>query len=212
MGIFLYARSFELLVKLGQLPIMDRLANTTKTIAEGEVLQLVNVKNPSISESQYMDVITGKTAILFAASAETSAILSGLNETDTRALHQYGLHLGLAFQLIDDVLDYAGNAQDMGKNVGDDLAEGKVTLPLIHAMANSSDEDKAHLKQAIRKGSLDNLDSVMTIIQRTDSVNYTRTKAVEQSLIAKKALEHFTECEAKTALLSLADIAVERDR
>lgn len=209
-GDFLYARSFELLVKLGNLDIMDRLANTTRTIAEGEVLQLANIKNPSTTEAQYMDVITGKTAILFAASAETSGILSNFTAEQTGALADYGLNLGLAFQLIDDVLDYAGDAIDMGKNVGDDLAEGKVTLPLIHAMANSSESDSKLIRKTIRKGGLDNLAEVMTIIERAESLEYVKTKALAHAQTAKKALKDFPESTYKTALLSLADIAVSR--
>ncbi|WP_278802969.1 polyprenyl synthetase family protein, partial [Marinobacter nauticus] len=134
-GDFLYARAFEMMVELQSLPIMNVLSHATAVIAEGEVMQLMNVKNPDLSEDQYMVVIHNKTAMLFEAASHTGALLAGASAEQENALKDYGKHLGLAFQLVDDVLDYQGDAETMGKNVGDDLAEGKTTLPLIYAMA-----------------------------------------------------------------------------
>ncbi|MEP2613840.1 polyprenyl synthetase family protein, partial [Marinobacter alexandrii] len=134
-GDFLYARAFEMMVELESLPIMNVLSHATAVIAEGEVMQLMNVKNPDLTEEQYMKVIHNKTAMLFEAASHSGALLAGASQQQEKALQDYGKHLGLAFQLVDDVLDYRGDAETMGKNVGDDLAEGKATLPLIHAMA-----------------------------------------------------------------------------
>jgi len=209
-GDFLYARSFELLVKLANLEVMNRLANSTRVIAEGEVLQLMNVKNPDTSEAQYMDVISGKTAILFQASAETAAILSQCSKQQTKALADYGLHLGLAFQLIDDVLDYNGDAKALGKNVGDDLAEGKPTLPLIHAMENGTDEDAKLIRQCIRKGGLNHLNEVLVILERTGSLAYVEQKALNHAQLAKDSLADFPDSEYKEAMVALADLAVAR--
>ncbi|TCS37601.1 polyprenyl synthetase family protein [Reinekea marinisedimentorum] len=209
-GDFLYARSFELLVKIANLEVMNSLASTTRKIAEGEVLQLMNVKNPNTTEAQYMDVITGKTAILFEASAKTSGIISGCSAEQIEALAAYGLNLGLAFQLIDDVLDYSGDAEALGKNVGDDLAEGKPTLPLIHAMEHGSDDDAKLIRSCIRKGSLDQLEAVQAILKNNESIEYVEALAQKHAQIAKDALQGFADNKYKEALLSLADIAVER--
>jgi octaprenyl-diphosphate synthase len=209
-GDFLYARSFELLVKIANLDVMNSLASTTRKIAEGEVMQLMNVKNPNTTEAQYMDVITGKTAILFEASARTSGIISHCSSDEIDALAMYGLNLGLAFQLIDDVLDYSGDAETLGKNVGDDLAEGKPTLPLIHAMENGNDDEIKLIRSCIRKGSLDQLEEVQAIIKRNQSIEYVEAKALQHVQIAKNALAKFRDNRYKTALLNLADIAVER--
>lgn len=209
-GDFLYARSFEMLVALGNLDVMNSLAHATRVIAEGEVLQLTNVKNPNTSEEQYMEVIRGKTAILFQASAETSAIISGYEKADVKALAEYGLNLGLAFQLIDDVLDYAGDAAELGKNVGDDLAEGKPTLPLIHAMEYGTEDEKTLVRECIRKGGLVHLDTVMDIIRRNESLEYVTAKAEAHSEKAKACLANFPEGEHKTAMMALADLAVAR--
>ena len=211
-GDFLYARSFEMLVKLANLDVMGQLSGTTRVIAEGEVMQLMNVKNPNMSESQYMEVITGKTAILFKASTQTAAIISEYSNQQIEALADYGLQLGLAFQLIDDVLDYVGDSSKLGKNVGDDLAEGKPTLPLIHAMEHGNESDKKLIKECIRKGGLVHLEEVLQIITKTDSVNYVINKAQKHAEQAKARLAVFDDSDYKTALLSLADIAVAREK
>lgn len=210
-GDFLYARSFELLVALADLGVMDRLANTTRRIAEGEVAQLMNVKNPDVDEGHYMNVITGKTAILFQAAAETSAVLSSRPDAEAQALATYGLNLGLAFQLIDDALDYSGNADTLGKNVGDDLAEGKPTLPLIHAMATGSDTEKQQIRKIIRAGGTSHLEDVLEILHRNGSITHVTDKAHKMANDAKAAISNFPDSVYKEAMLALADIAVERD-
>ncbi|MGY8791214.1 MAG: polyprenyl synthetase family protein, partial [Pseudomonadales bacterium] len=141
-GDFIYSRAFELLVNIGDMAIMDVMASTTNKISEGEVLQLVNQHNPQATEADYMQVIHHKTAILFAAACKSAAILAGADNPTCESLHQFGLQVGMAFQLVDDVLDYSGSSETMGKNVGDDLAEGKPTLPLIYVMEHGSDADK----------------------------------------------------------------------
>lgn len=209
-GDFLYARSFEMLVELGNFEVMQSLSQATRVIAEGEVMQLMNVKNPDITEAQYMDVIKGKTAILFQASAETAATISGYNSAAVTALAQYGLNLGLAFQLIDDALDYAGDADALGKNVGDDLAEGKPTLPLIHAMEKGDEDDRKLVRNCIRKGGLVELDAVLAVIEKTDAIGYVTEKARAHAEAAKQAIAAFDNSASKQALLALADLAVSR--
>jgi len=210
-GDFLYARSFELLVKIGNLPVMDRLASTTRLIAEGEVMQLMNVKNPNTSEQQYMTVITGKTAILFQASAETAAILSGCSSAQTQAMAQYGLNLGLAFQLIDDILDYSGDSATLGKNVGDDLAEGKPTLPLIHAMAQGTDAEVKLIRHAIRKGGLGQMADILQILERTKALDYVEAKAIAHAKLAAASLAEFPASDYRRALTALTSLAVKRN-
>lgn len=210
-GDFLYARAFELLVDIGQMPVMNRLAVATRTIAEGEVLQLMNVRNPEASEDQYMEVIKGKTAVLFQASSETAALLSGQTEAEAERMAAYGLNLGLAFQLVDDVLDYDGDTEKLGKNVGDDLAEGKPTLPLIHAMAHASETEARLIRQAIRKGGLDNLEAVVDIVHRCGSIDYVKDKAADHAALALTQLDTFADSSYKEALVALTRIAVDRD-
>ncbi|MBN7770509.1 polyprenyl synthetase family protein [Marinobacter daepoensis] len=209
-GDFLYARAFEMMVELQNLPIMNVLSHATAVIAEGEVMQLMNVKNPDLTEQQYMAVIHNKTAMLFEASSHTGALLAGANSDQEKALRDYGNHLGLAFQLVDDVLDYQGDAAAMGKNVGDDLAEGKTTLPLIYAMANSSDEDRQLIRQAIRKGGLDDLPKVLAIVKASGAIEYTMTKAREQAQFARELLNCLPESDHRQALELLTDVAVAR--
>ncbi|MGB1091532.1 MAG: polyprenyl synthetase family protein [Oceanobacter sp.] len=211
-GDFLYSRSFEMMVELANLEVMKILSRTTSIIAEGEVLQLTNVKNPKVTEAQYMTVIQGKTAQLFEASTEGAATLLGTSAEVRESLRRYGQLLGLAFQLVDDVLDYEGDSEELGKNVGDDLAEGKPTLPLIHAMANADDEGRALVRQAIRKGGLDDMDAVMAVLKSCGSIQYTREKALEWAAEAKQSLNCLADSDAKTALAALADIAVARTK
>jgi len=209
-GDFLYSRSFQMLVELGNLKVMHILSGTTCIIAEGEVMQLTNVKNPNITEEQYYTVIQGKTAQLFEASTHGAAALLQAPEEVQEALRQYGKELGLAFQLIDDVLDYEGNADELGKNVGDDLAEGKPTLPLIHAMANADEEGRKLIRKAIRKGGLENMDEVMEVVRSTKSMEYTRQAANDCVARAEQQLELLPDSAAKEALRALARIAVSR--
>lgn len=209
-GDFLYSRAFEMMVELRSLPVMEILSNATCVIAEGEVLQLTNVKNPDTTKAQYMDVIHGKTAMLFEASTHSAAMLLELNPSQATALKEYGKELGMAFQLVDDVLDYEGDAEAMGKNVGDDLAEGKPTLPLIHAMSNANDADRDTIRQAIRKGGLDQLDDVMRIVRECGSLEYTRQQAQACRDRAQALLSELPASTARDALHALAAIAVER--
>ncbi|MEP1213589.1 MAG: octaprenyl diphosphate synthase [Marinobacter sp.] len=209
-GDFLYARAFEMMVELQSLRIMEVLSHATAVIAEGEVLQLMNVKNPDVSEEKYMEVIHNKTAMLFEAASHTGALLAGADEDREQALSAYGKHLGLAFQLVDDVLDYRGDAQAMGKNVGDDLAEGKTTLPLIYAMAKASDDEKQLIRRAIRKGGLDDLPRILQIVNQSGALEYTMEKAREQAALAAACLEAIPESGHKEALVMLTEIAVAR--
>ena len=209
-GDFLYARAFEMMVELRSLPIMEVLSHATAVIAEGEVLQLMNVKNPDVSEEKYMEVIHNKTAMLFEAASHTGALLAGANPEMEQALKDYGKHLGLAFQLVDEALDYTGDAGAMGKNVGDDLAEGKPTLPLIHAMANSSEEQRQQIRNAIRKGGLDDLPRILEIVNDSGALEYTMARAREQATLAKACVKKLPGSAHTTALDLLADLAVER--
>ncbi len=209
-GDFLYARAFEMMVELQNLRIMDVLSHATAVIAEGEVLQLMNVKNPDVSEDKYMEVIHNKTAMLFEAASHTGALLAGASEAQEKALSAYGKHLGLAFQLVDDVLDYRGDAETMGKNVGDDLSEGKTTLPLIYAMAEGTDDEKQLIRQAIRKGGLDDLPRILEIVNHSGALEYTMAKAREQAALAAACLNTLPESDHKEALTLLTDIAVAR--
>tara|TARA_Y100000052_G_C2934835_1_gene76731 strand:- start:32 stop:1000 length:969 start_codon:yes stop_codon:yes gene_type:complete len=211
-GDFLYSRSFEMLVELENLPVQKILATATSVIAEGEVLQLTNVKNPDTTEAQYMDVIQGKTAMLFEAATWGMASLLNRSEEEREAMRIYGRELGLAFQLIDDVLDYDGDAAAMGKNVGDDLAEGKPTLPLIHAMANGSEEQRKLVRSAIRKGGLEDMSEVLNIVHELGSIDYTRTKADNCVAEARRQLSILPEGPARDALDALALLAVQRNQ
>ena len=209
-GDFLYARAFEMMVELQNLRIMDVLSHATAVIAEGEVLQLMNVKNPDVSEDRYMEVIHNKTAMLFEAASHTGALLASANDDQEQALSAYGKHLGLAFQLVDDVLDYRGDAEAMGKNVGDDLAEGKTTLPLIYAMAEGSEDEKQLIRQAIRKGGLDDLPRILQIVNRSGALEYTMGKAREQAALAAACLKTLPDSDHKESLGLLTEIAVAR--
>lgn len=209
-GDFLYARAFEMMVELQSLPIMNVLSHATAVIAEGEVMQLMNVKNPDLTEEQYMVVIHNKTAMLFEAASHTGALLAGATNTQERALKDYGKHLGLAFQLVDDVLDYQGDAETMGKNVGDDLAEGKTTLPLIYAMANTGEHERQLIREAIRKGGLDHLPRVLEIVKGSGAIKYTMARAREQAQTARDLLACLPESDHRQALELLTDVAVAR--
>jgi octaprenyl-diphosphate synthase len=189
---------------------MRVLADATNTIAEGEVLQLINCGNPETTEEQYLDVIFRKTAKLFEAGTRIAAILAGLGETEQQAMAEYGRHLGTAFQLLDDVLDYSASAEALGKNVGDDLAEGKPTLPLIHAMQNGSLEQAELIKLAITQGGLDKLDEVLAAIESTGALTYTSEMAVRSAETAKQALSAIPESPFRDALAGLADFSVAR--
>ena len=211
-GDFLYSRSFQMMVELDDMRIMRILADTTNRIAEGEVLQLLNIGNPDTSEQAYLDVIERKTAVLFAAATRLGAVLGGIAQTDEDAFARYGLELGLAFQIADDVLDYASDADTLGKNIGDDLAEGKPTLPLILAIARSSPERAGFLKQAIRDGGRDALDEVLVAIKTTRALELARERARGHADAAREALQNVPASHALDALLVLADYAIDRTR
>ncbi|MEH6576674.1 MAG: octaprenyl diphosphate synthase [Amphritea sp.] len=209
-GDFLYSRAFQVMVEIGSMPVMEVISNATNIIAEGEVLQLLNAKNPDTTEEAYMQVILGKTAMLFEAATESGAILAEVASEQREALRLFGRHIGIAFQIIDDVMDYLSSAEEMGKNVGDDLAEGKATLPLIHAMRTGSDEQRQLIRQAIRKGGLDDLQPIMEIIHATGSIEYARETAYAEADKAIQALNALPDSSFKDTLKQLADLAVKR--
>jgi octaprenyl-diphosphate synthase len=211
-GDFLYSRSFQMMVELDSMRVMRILADTTNRIAEGEVLQLLNIGNPDTGEQAYLDVIERKTAVLFAAATRLGAVLAGLPQAQEDALAQYGLDLGYAFQIADDVLDYASDASTLGKNIGDDLAEGKPTLPLIVAIARSEPTQAARLKAAIQAGGLDSLDDVLAAIHATGALDASRERAHAYAQRARDALGALPVSDARDALALLADYAVDRTR
>ncbi len=209
-GDYLYSRSFQMMVKIHNLEVMALLSRTTNAIAEGEVMQLLNCGSSDTTEEQYLDTIQSKTAILFAAATQLGALITNQSQTIQDSLYQYGLHLGTAFQLVDDVLDYTADAATMGKNVGDDLAEGKPTLPIIHAIEHTQGKDKATLIEAIENGNRDNLEKVLSIIGQTRSLEYTSAAALEQCKLAKKSIEVLPDSRAKQALNDIVDFSVDR--
>lgn len=209
-GDFLYSRAFQMMVAIGEMGIMAELANTTNVISEGEVQQLVNARNPEVTEENYMTVIHKKTAALFEAACETAAILAGADAATRKAARSYGYHLGVAFQLVDDVLDYQGDAEELGKNVGDDLAEGKPTLPLIYTINNGSQEEAELVKQAIINSSLDKLQQIVDIVQRRGGLEYTQQCAQDHINKAKQAIGQLPDTEFRSAMEDLADFAIER--
>lgn len=210
-GDFLYTRSFQMMVTLESMKVMNILADATNVISEGEVLQLMNCNDPDTTEKSYFDVIYGKTARLFEAATQLAAVISDCDETIEDAMRLYGMHLGTAFQLIDDVMDYSSQADDMGKNVGDDLAEGKPTLPLLHAMWNCEGEQKQQIRNAIENGNgLDHLNAILATMKSTGSLEYTINKAESEADAAITQLSILPESEYKQALIALAHIAVNR--
>ncbi|MEW8658736.1 MAG: polyprenyl synthetase family protein [Candidatus Thiodiazotropha endolucinida] len=210
-GDFLYSRSFEMMVDVGRMPVMDVLSHATNRIAEGEVLQLLNVHNPDTSEAEYMEVIKRKTATLFEAGTRLGGIISEVTEDQQQALADYGLHLGIAFQLVDDALDYNAENTEIGKNIGDDLAEGKPTLPLIQAMKCADQEKRRRLANIIENGGLEEIDFVMQAIADSDAISYTQQLAHQQAQQAKHALEALPDTPYRQALSSLADFSVARN-
>jgi len=209
-GDFLYSRAFQMMVELKALRILDVMANATNTIAEGEVLQLMNCNNPDTSETDYMEVIYRKTAKLFEAGARIGAILAGQDETVEQALVSYGRHLGQAFQLVDDALDYDATPEEFGKNTGDDLAEGKPTLPLIYAMAHGSAAERHMIREAIETGGTRNLTSIQLAIETSGGLRYTAERARQEVEIAIKALAPVPASKFRDGLLGLAQFAIHR--
>ncbi len=210
-GDFLYSRAFQMMVKLQNMRVMEILSETTNIIAEGEVLQLLNIHNADITEQAYLKVIHFKTAKLFEAATRLGAVLSGANNTDETALAHYGMRLGTAFQLIDDVLDLSGDVGQIGKNLGDDLSEGKPTLPLLIAMQRGNAAQAATIRNAIQHGGLNQLPAVLAAVQATDALNYVHQLAEEEARIGCKAIAHLPDSANKQALIDLAAFAVKRD-
>jgi len=210
-GDFLYTRAFQLMVQLEDMAILRHMADTTNTIAEGEVLQLVRAGDPDTTEEQYLEVITRKTAILFAAACRGAAILSGASADTVESLHRFGLDLGIAFQMIDDLLDYAGDPATMGKNVGDDLTEGKVTLPLIHVLREGDDMQRALVREAVLARSSENIEAVIAAVQSCGALEHTRDAAAGYREGALACLEALPGGPARDALVELAQLATDRD-
>jgi octaprenyl-diphosphate synthase len=209
-GDFLYSRSFEMMVEVGRMPVMDILSHATNRIAEGEVLQLLNVHNPDTNESDYMEVIKRKTATLFEAGARLGGMIADASQEQQQALAAYGLHLGIAFQLVDDALDYHSSNHEIGKNIGDDLAEGKPTLPLIQAMKEVDEKQRQRLATIIEKGGLEEIDFVMQAIQDSNAIDYTQQLAQQQAQLAKQSLAFLPDTPYRGALTDLADYSVAR--
>jgi len=209
-GDFLYSRAFQMIVEAGSLRVMKVLADATNIIAEGEVLQLLNVHDADTDEENYLRVIRYKTAKLFEAATQVGAILGGAGPAQERALAEYGAHLGTAFQLIDDVLDYSGDLQDTGKNLGDDLAEGKPTLPLIYAMRSGNDAERTLIRHAIEHGGKADLDAVVAAIHRVGALDYARERARAEATAATARLATVPDSGCRDSLLQLAQFSVER--
>ena len=210
-GDFLYTRSFQMMVGLDQMKIMKILSDATNIVAEGEVLQLMNCNDPETTEASYMEVIYCKTAKLFEAATRLAAVVSNQPQEVEDALQAYGMHLGTAFQLVDDIMDYTADAKEMGKNVGDDLAEGKPTLPLLYAMANSTGDKHQLIYDAIEKcNGMEHLDEILAIMAETGSLAYTQAKAEQEADKAIQALKVIPNSDYKQALITLAHIAANR--
>lgn len=210
-GDYLYSRSFEMMVEVDTMRIMQILSQATTVIAEGEVLQLLNVHDPDVSVERYMQVVRYKTAKLFEAATQIAAVIAEVPQDVEEAAAAYGRHVGTAFQLIDDVLDYSGSAENLGKSVGDDLREGKPTLPLIRVMQVGTPEEQALIRQAIETGEAD-FEAVAAAIKNTDALEYTREIAVQEAQIALEALEQLPGSIYKTSLRNFCTFAIERDR
>lgn len=209
-GDFLYSRAFQMMVDAGDIRVMQVLADATNTIAEGEVLQLLNCHDASVDAANYLRVIHCKTAKLFEAAMTLGPILSGAGSAMESAAATYGMHLGTAFQLVDDVLDYSGDAQEIGKNLGDDLSEGKPTLPLIYAMQHGSAAQAAVVREAIEQGDLSRFADVLAVVEATGALEYTRQQARQQAEAACAALSALPDTKYRESLLQLADFAASR--
>lgn len=210
-GDYLFTQSVQLMVNVNNSQILRLLANTSHEISCGEVKQLVNRHNSELSIDEYLDVIRAKTALLFAASAAIGAHLSEAGEAIENGLYNYGLHLGNAFQLVDDALDYCSDAKTIGKNIGDDLADGKVTLPLIHALKNGTPSQQQLIKDSIKEGNLQNLTAILAAIEETKAIEFTRSYAEQEVDRAIAALQGLPNSVYKTALEELALFAIQRD-
>jgi octaprenyl-diphosphate synthase len=210
-GDFLYSRAFQMMVDVQNMRIMEVLADATNTIAEGEVMQLLHVHNADVNEQDYLRVIRSKTAKLFEASGRLGAILAGVPSVREKALADYGMHLGTAFQLVDDILDYSGDLAQTGKNLGDDLAEGKTTLPIIYAMRHGSAEQGEIIRNALINGGLSDFEPVLKTMQETGALDYTRTQAEDSAREARDAIAVLPDSKYKDSLLELTTFAVTRN-
>ncbi|UFN69912.1 octaprenyl diphosphate synthase [Vibrio alginolyticus] len=212
-GDFIYTRSFQMMTELGSMKILKLMSDAVNVIAEGEVQQLMNCNDPDTTEESYMQVIYSKTARLFESATQIGAILNDAPEHVEIAMQNYGKYLGTAFQLIDDVMDYTSDGEDMGKNVGDDLAEGKPTLPLLHAMRNTTPDNALMIREAIEKANgMDRLEEILAVMKETGSLEYTTQKALEEADKAIEKLSVLPESEYKQALITLAHVAVQRTK
>jgi octaprenyl-diphosphate synthase len=209
-GDFLYSRAFEMMVEVGSMRVMEILAHTTNTIAKGEVMQLLNCHDPETTEERYIEVIRNKTAKLFQAAAQLAAVISGQNQQVEEDMAAYGMHLGTAFQLVDDALDYGRDNHDLGKNIGDDLAEGKPTLPLIYTLRQGNNRQRELIRAAIEEGGLAQMEEVMDAIESTGSITYTARRAEDEASRATAALATIPDSPYKQALLDLAHFSVHR--
>lgn len=209
-GDFLYSRAFQMMVEVNDMRVMQTLADATNTIAEGEVLQLLNCHDASVDAASYLRVIYCKTAKLFEAAMRLGAILAQVDAVSEQAVAKYGMHLGTAFQLVDDLLDYSGDEEATGKNLGDDLSEGKPTLPLIYAMQHGDATQAATVRRAIEQGNIRDFSAVMQVIQQTGALEYTRQQAQKESDVACAALAILPETDYKQMLLQLANFAATR--
>jgi octaprenyl-diphosphate synthase len=209
-GDFLYSRAFQMMVDIGRMRVMQILADATNTIAAGEVMQLMNMHDPDVNEASYRKVIYRKTARLFEAGAQIAAVLADRDPADEAAMVCYGQNLGTAFQLIDDALDYDATPEELGKNLGDDLAEGKPTLPLIYAMENCSDSERKMIRGAIEAGGLDKMDEIHDVIEATGALQYTTARAQEAADVAINALSGIPDSDYKQAMIAIAEFAVSR--
>jgi octaprenyl-diphosphate synthase len=209
-GDFLYSRAFQMMVQIGQMRVMEIMANTTNTIAEGEVLQLIHCGNPDITETEYMDVIYRKTGKLFEAGVSIGAVLADQSQIVESSLTEYGRHLGIAFQLIDDIFDYSSSVEIMGKNIGDDLAEGKPTLPLIYALERCNSQEQLMIREAIENKNSKDSEQIIECIKSCGALALATEKAKATSEKAIKALEDLPESQYKDALIKLARFSTDR--
>lgn len=210
-GDFVYSRAFQMMVSVGDMRVMQILADATNVIAEGEVLQLLNMHDPDVTEARYLQVIRSKTAKLFEAAAQLGALIAGATEAEIEAAAEYGRSLGTAFQLVDDVLDYSGNAADIGKNVGDDLREGKPTLPLIYLMQNGTRDQRNLVRACIETGDEQHFDDILTAITNSGALAYTKGEAEKAALRAAGSISTLSHSLFKDSLLQLCAFAVDRN-
>lgn len=209
-GDFLYSRAFQMMVEIGDMKIMEIMADATNTIAEGEVMQLLNARNPDTTEEQYLSANRCKTAKLFEAAAHAGAVIGRCDSTTVNAMIDYGISFGIAYQLLDDVLDYSASPEEMGKNVGDDLAEGKPTLPLIHAMRTGTEQQRQTIRHAIEQGGREQIAEVMKAIESTGAISYTESVAIKEAKNAQAALSVLPASPYRDAMEALTEFCIRR--